>query len=181
MSSTMIRSTRVIRRIALVIESSARCRRTRAPRSSMLNQATVRPESMASWPRASQKWLLPVPDGPQTHRFSCRSTHSRVRSACWVGTGMEQRGLVPDGEGLAGGEVRPRDGASARWLGRGRRSPRRAARAAARRGPSVALGRWDAHRRRPCAGRASAAGGSTPSPPRGSAVRGCGDRRADRH
>lgn len=52
---------------ALLIESSARGRCTSAPRSSMLNQATMRPESMASWPRASQKWLLPVPDGLRSY------------------------------------------------------------------------------------------------------------------
>ena len=55
----------------------------------MANQATLRPESIAAWPSASQKWLLPVPLGPQTQRFSCRSTHSRVRSACWLACGME--------------------------------------------------------------------------------------------
>ena len=47
MSSTMITSTRVMRWIALLIESSARCQRKRTPRSSMPNQATVRPVSMA--------------------------------------------------------------------------------------------------------------------------------------
>ena len=38
----------------------------------MVNQATVIPASTAAWPSASQKWDLPVPDGPQTHRFSRR-------------------------------------------------------------------------------------------------------------
>ena len=57
----------------------------------MANQATVRPASMASCPSASQKWLLPVPEGPQTHRFSRRSTHSSERSAAWVAGGIEQR------------------------------------------------------------------------------------------
>lgn len=36
---------------------------------SMANQATVRPLSMAVWARALQKWPLPVPKGPQMHRF----------------------------------------------------------------------------------------------------------------
>ncbi len=35
--------------------------------------------------------VLPVPDGPQTTRFSCRPIHSRVRSAAWVGAGTEDR------------------------------------------------------------------------------------------
>jgi hypothetical protein len=51
----MIKSRRAMRRIALLIESSARWRRTSAPSSSMLNQATVRPVSIASCPSASQK------------------------------------------------------------------------------------------------------------------------------
>jgi hypothetical protein len=47
----------VIRRIALVIESSARCRRTRAPSSSMPNQATVRPASIAAAMRETMAQL----------------------------------------------------------------------------------------------------------------------------
>jgi hypothetical protein len=54
----------------------------------MVNQATVIPASIAAWPRASQKWLLPVPDGPQMHTFSRRPTHSRLVRASWVGRGM---------------------------------------------------------------------------------------------
>jgi hypothetical protein len=38
---------------------------------------------------ASSKNVLPVPDGPQTTSFSCRPTHSRVRSAAWVRAGTE--------------------------------------------------------------------------------------------
>ena len=34
---------------------------------------------------------LPVPEGPQTTTFSCRLTHSRVRSPFWVGVGIEER------------------------------------------------------------------------------------------
>ena len=33
--------------------------------------------------------VFPVPDGPQTTTFSFRPIHSRVRSACCVGTGIE--------------------------------------------------------------------------------------------
>ena len=103
-----------------------------------VNQATVRPVSMASWPSASQEWLLPVPDGPHTQRFSCRSTHSRVRSACWVGRGWGS-GFRPHVEGLADREVRlpaahPQGGVVAAG------SPRSAARAAARRDPALRAG-----------------------------------------
>jgi hypothetical protein len=54
----------------------------------MVNQATVIPASTAACPSASQKCDLPVPDGPQTQRFSLRCTHSSVLSASWVGRGM---------------------------------------------------------------------------------------------
>src|SRR6185312_13363721 len=87
MSSTTTRSARRIRAMALVTESSARCRRTSAPTCSRVNQATFLPAATAAWPRASSMNVLPVPDGPQTTRFSCRLTHSRVRSAAWVGAG----------------------------------------------------------------------------------------------
>ncbi len=43
----------------------------------MVNQETVSPASTAVWPRASVKWLLPVPEGPQMQKFSRRPTHSR--------------------------------------------------------------------------------------------------------
>ena len=75
--------------MALVTVSSARWRRSRTPRSSRVNQATLRPSSTACWPSASSRNVLPVPDGPHTTRFSRRLTHSRVRSACWVGAGIE--------------------------------------------------------------------------------------------
>ena len=77
--------------MALVTESSARCRRTRAPTCSRVNQATFLPGSTTAWPRASSMNVLPVPDGPQTTRFSWRPIHSRVRSAAWVGAGTEDR------------------------------------------------------------------------------------------
>src|SRR5712691_3519509 len=91
MSSTTARSARRIRVIALVTESSARCARTSTPRASRVNQARRIPASTACWPRASRKNVLPVPDGPQTTRFSCRPIHSRVRSAAWAGAGIEDR------------------------------------------------------------------------------------------
>ena len=77
---------------------------TSAPRCSRVNQATLRPASITAWPRASSRNVLPVPDGPQTTRFSRRSTHSRVRSACWVGAGIEERSGSQACEGLPGRE-----------------------------------------------------------------------------
>ena len=91
MSSMTMTSARMIRLIARPVVSSARWRRTRAPRCSRLNQETLWPASIAAWPSASRKWVLPVPDGPHTTRFSWRSTHSRVRSARWVGAGIDER------------------------------------------------------------------------------------------
>ena len=35
-------------------------------------------------------WVLPVPEGSEMARFSARCTHSRVASADWVGTGIEE-------------------------------------------------------------------------------------------
>ena len=61
------------------------------PSDSGVNQATWRPVSTAAWPRASSRKVFPVPDGPQTTRFSWRPIHSRVRSAAWVGAGMKDR------------------------------------------------------------------------------------------
>lgn len=55
-----------------------------------MNQATFNPSSTACGPRASSRNVFPVPDGPHTTRFSRRCTHSRVRSACWVGAGIEE-------------------------------------------------------------------------------------------
>ena len=46
----------------MVTVSSARCRRRRTPRSSRVNQATLRPCSTACWPRASRRNVLPVPE-----------------------------------------------------------------------------------------------------------------------
>ena len=77
--------------MALVTESSARCRRISTPSCWRVNQATCFPVSTAAWPRASSRNVLPVPEGPQTTRFSCRPIHSSVRSAAWVGAGMEDR------------------------------------------------------------------------------------------
>ncbi|VMP72488.1 Uncharacterised protein [Streptococcus pneumoniae] len=85
-----IRSARRIRATALVMVSSGRWARIIAPRSSRVNQATRLPSSTACWPRASRKKVLPVPEGPQTTRFSLRESHSRVRRDCWVGAGIEE-------------------------------------------------------------------------------------------
>jgi hypothetical protein len=76
--------------MARATDSSTRWRRIRAPRSSMVNHTSVRPSSTAAWPSASQKWLLPVPDGPQTQSVSLLRTYSRVFSASWVGRGIEE-------------------------------------------------------------------------------------------
>ena len=56
----------------------------------MVNQAAVIPASTAACPRVSQKCDFPVPEDPTTLRFSRRPTHSGVRSAVWVGTGIEE-------------------------------------------------------------------------------------------
>ncbi|GDY52179.1 hypothetical protein SVIO_028020 [Streptomyces violaceusniger] len=47
----------------------------------MVNQQVVIPASTTACPRASHQWLLPVPDGPTTQKFSRRLTHSRLRRA----------------------------------------------------------------------------------------------------
>ncbi|SDY87185.1 hypothetical protein SAMN05216215_103784 [Saccharopolyspora shandongensis] len=62
---------------------------TAVVRVSMVNHATRMSFSMAAWARASTKWPLPVPLGPATARFSCLLIHSRVDSAFWVASGME--------------------------------------------------------------------------------------------
>ena len=77
--------------MALVTESSARWARTKTPSCSRVNQATCWPAWTAAWPRASSRNVLPVPEGPQTTRFSCRPIHSTVRSAAWVGAGIDDR------------------------------------------------------------------------------------------
>lgn len=56
----------------------------RAPGSSMVNQATVGPASTAVRLRTSAKWLLPLPEGPQTQKSSRRLTHSRPFRASWA-------------------------------------------------------------------------------------------------
>ena len=47
---------------------------------------------------------MPVPEGPQTTRFSCRPIHSSVRSAGWVGAGIDDSRSSQACEGLAGGK-----------------------------------------------------------------------------
>jgi hypothetical protein len=55
----------------------------------VLNHATCSPACTACWPRASSRNVLPVPEGPHTTRFSRRWIHSRVRSADWLGAGID--------------------------------------------------------------------------------------------
>ena len=86
-----------------VIEASILARPTVMVSDSRLNQATRMPASMTAWPRASTKWLLPVPDGPAMARFSARPTHSRVRNADWVGAGMEESSGRHDSKVLPAG------------------------------------------------------------------------------
>jgi hypothetical protein len=57
---------------------------------SRVNHATRIPASMTLWAIASTKWLLPVPDGPATARFSARPIHSRVANPDWVPGGIEE-------------------------------------------------------------------------------------------
>ena len=84
--------------------SSMRWRATSPPSCSTLNQVTVRLALMAAWPSASQKWLLPVPEGPATTRFSWRPTHSSDGEGALGGGGDREPGRVEGVEGLAGGE-----------------------------------------------------------------------------
>ena len=76
-------------RSTLDMESSIRWRLIKAPTSSVLNQATFIPFSTARCPSASEKWLLPVPDGPQMTRFSFLVIHSSVISPEVVAWDME--------------------------------------------------------------------------------------------
>ena len=104
MSSTTTRSARRIRAIALVTVSSARWRRTRTPRSSRVNQATLQPgvdgvlaegfeqERLAGPGRAADDQVLPAVDPFQGAQRR-------------LGRGRDRgRGLVPGVEGLAGRE-----------------------------------------------------------------------------
>ena len=145
--------------MARLVLSSARWRRTSAPRASRQNQVTWWPASMAAWPRASRKWVLPVPDGPHTTRFSWRSTHSRVRSARWVGAGIDEvvssqaSKVLPVGNPAALRRAGDRGALPAGELLGEQGSDR------LRRVPSVALSRWPAGRGRvgACAGGAARA------------------------
>lgn len=89
MSSMTMRWQRVIFAMALETVLSTVARPRWAVSDSRVNQATCMPSSIALCARASARWLLPVPDGPAAARFSARCTHSKVISACWVGTGIE--------------------------------------------------------------------------------------------
>src|SRR5215472_11884814 len=61
MSSMAIKSARQMRATTLGTEASTLARAIVAVSDSKENQATRRPASIAAWPSASQKWLLPVP------------------------------------------------------------------------------------------------------------------------
>ena len=89
MSLITMTSERMVRFVVLVAVSSALWRRTSASRCSGLSRVTLWPVSTAVWPRASQKWVLAVLDGPRMAGFSWGSIRSRVRSARWVGAGIE--------------------------------------------------------------------------------------------
>ena len=84
-------SARQMRATTLVTDASTLARPRASVSDSRLNHATRMPASITAWAMASVKWLLPVPLGPQMARFSARPTHSKVRRACWVGRGMDER------------------------------------------------------------------------------------------
>ena len=108
-----------------------------------------------------------MPLGPQTHRFSARSSHSSVRSACWVAG--DRRGLrVPGVEGLAGRQpgraaAHPDRGLVAAGGLLGEQDPERP-----RRAPSAARRRSRAPPARRCARRAAAAAAASRSSSSGS-------------
>src|SRR5690625_3352436 len=81
MSSTTMSSARVMRAMTLLTEPSTAALPMAAVRDSRVNHATRMPASMTLWARASTKWVLPVPDGPERARFSARWTHSSVARA----------------------------------------------------------------------------------------------------
>ena len=124
------------------------------------------PWSIAAWPRASRRWVLPVPEGPQTTRFSCRSIHSRVPASAGSGRGSSDTfssqvsKVLPVGNPARGRRVLIEDAAVVR------RAPRRAAPARLRRVPSVAPWRWRARRGRGDACAAGAAGAAARRPRR---------------
>ncbi len=144
--------------MARLVESSTRCRPMRTPSCSRLNHETWAPWSMAAWPSASRKWLLPVPDGPQTTMFSWRSIHSRVRNARWVGSAMEEMvssqpsKILPVGNPAA--LRRDLTDEACRLVSSSAAVP-----GSLQRGPSVGLSRWRAGRgpRRACGGAATGA------------------------
>src|SRR6266536_6166326 len=89
MSSTTIRSQRQMRATVRATVPSTFALLIVVVSDSSVNQATRRSCSIAAYARASTKWLLPVPLGPATARFSTRPIHSHVTRACWVAWGME--------------------------------------------------------------------------------------------
>ena len=102
-----MRSERQIRATTRDTEPSTRARPMVAVSVSRLNQATRWPDSMALAASASHQWVLPVPDGPASTRFSARPSHSSVARACWVGSGMadsvsrQDSRVLPEGKPAA--------------------------------------------------------------------------------
>jgi hypothetical protein len=113
MSSTTIRSARVMRPIARATVSSARWR-TSAPSSSMANQATVRPVSMASCPRALSGAAVPTPStwgaGVRRRAVGCPGTPRRPgRDARPIALPADRPSAVPqvpDGYSVTASRVR---------------------------------------------------------------------------
>jgi hypothetical protein len=105
-------------------------------------QATWRPAWTAAWPRASSRKVLPVPDRPQTTRFSCRPIHSRVRSAAWVGAGTEDSRSSQAAKILPVGKA-----ARARRVASAERSRPATSSASSARSTSAGSHRWPFHRR----------------------------------
>ncbi len=90
MSSTTISSARVILVMVLVVDPSTAARPIAAVNDSRVNHDTRIPASITACANASTKWVLPVPDGPLTARFSARCTHSNAARAPWVGAGIDE-------------------------------------------------------------------------------------------
>ena len=104
MSSTTTRSARRTRAMALVTVSSARCRRSRTPRSSRVNQATLRPCSTACWPEGLEQERLAGPRRP-AHDQVLPPADPLQGAQRLLGRGRDRGRLrAPGVEGLAGRE-----------------------------------------------------------------------------
>src|SRR5437660_12377052 len=104
MSSITISSERQMRATTLVTEASTLALVMVAVSDSSENQETRIPASMTAWPTASAKWLLPVPLGPHSARFSARPTR-QGHQGLLGGPGNGGTLRMPALEGLAGGEA----------------------------------------------------------------------------